>query len=263
MGRLLLVEDDATLLDILRQAFVLKGWDVDTAATADEALARFGQATPDVVLTDKNLPGGAIVAAQAGVELVRAIRRRDAAVGIVMMTAYGTLESARDTLNLGVDEYLEKPFGNLFDVVDRVGALAARVAERRRAATGARAGDALTIVIAANAERRPAIARVFERSGHRLVLVEKPDDIKPSALSERAAMVILDGGSYPEETTCLVAELKARVRSAGCVVISQHLTLGDVRRLIELEVRALVDEPIDSERCAEQLRTAVERVRRR
>jgi DNA-binding NarL/FixJ family response regulator len=95
------------------------------------------------------------------------------------------------------------------------------------------------------------------------VHVDKPDDIKPSAMSERAAVVILDGGSYPEEMTCLVAELKARARSAGCVVISQHLTLGDVRRLIELEVRALIDEPIESERCAEQLRYAVDRIRRR
>ena len=164
MGRLLLVEDEAILSDILRQAFVLKRWEVDTAATADEALARFAQTTPDVVLTDKNLPGGAIVAAQAGVELVRAIRKRDPAVGIVMMTAFGTLESARDTLNLGVDEYLEKPFGNLFDVVDRVGALAARVAERRRSAATPRAGDALTVVVAATAERRPFIARVFAQT---------------------------------------------------------------------------------------------------
>jgi DNA-binding NtrC family response regulator len=268
MARVLLVEDEATLLDILRQAFVIKRWEVDTATSADEALARFDQATPDVVLTDKNLPGGAIVAAQAGVELVRAIRKRDPAVGIVMMTAFGTLESARDTLNLGVDEYLEKPFANLFDVVDGIGALAARVAERRRAAatprTGdARTADALTVVVAASAERRPFIARVFATSGHRLVWVEKPDDIKPSAQSERAAVVILDGGSYPEETTCLVAELKTRARSSSCVVISQHLSLGDVRRLIELEVRALIDEPIDSERCAEQLRAAVERARRR
>lgn len=263
MGRLLLVEDDANLRDILRQAFVLKGWEVDTATTADEALARFDQATPDVVLTDKNLPGAAIVAAQAGVELVRAIRKRDPAVGIVMMTAFGTLESARDTLNLGVDEYLEKPFANLFDVVDRIGVLAARVAERRRPTATTRASDALTVVVAANAERRPFIARMFAKSGHRLVWVENPDDIKPSARSERAGLVILDGGSYPEETTCLVAELKTRARSSSCVVISQHLTLGDVRRLIELEVRALIDEPIDSERCAEQLRAAVERARRR
>src|SRR5438477_12163216 len=120
LRRLLLVEDDVTLLDVLRLAFTKRGWEVHVAKSADEALASFAQAAPDVVLTDKNLPGGAIVAAQAGVELVRAIRERDPAVAIVMMTAYGTAESARDTLNLGVDEYLEKPFGNLFDVVDRM-----------------------------------------------------------------------------------------------------------------------------------------------
>ena len=93
--------------------------------------------------------------------------------------------------------------------------------------------------------------------------MEKPDDIKPSATSERAALVILDGGSYPEETTCLVAELQDARPLVELRGDSQHLTLGDVRRLIELEVRALIDEPIDSDRCAEQLRAAVERARRR
>src|SRR5439155_15822257 len=94
----------------------------------------------------------------------------------------------------------------------------------------------------------------------RLRTVEKPEQIKPSAKSERAEVVILDGGSYPQEITCLVAELKTRARFATCVVLSQGLTLADLRRLIELEVRALIDQPIDSEAGAEQLRHALTRL---
>src|SRR5712691_3502880 len=121
--RLLIVEDDATLAEVLRQAFAQRAFEVTVCAGADSALAAFPQARPDVVLTDKNLPGGT-PALGSGVELVRELRKLDSAVGIIMMTAYGTLESARDTLNLGVDEYLEKPFDSIFEVVDHVRALA-------------------------------------------------------------------------------------------------------------------------------------------
>jgi DNA-binding response OmpR family regulator len=261
MARLLLVEDDVTILDVLRLAFSRRGWEVHVATTADEALAMFAQAAPDVVLTDKNLPGGSIIAAQAGVELVRAIRERDRAVGIVLMTAYGTAESARDTLNLGIDEYLEKPFGDLFALVERMGALADRVA-RRRAQPAPRKGEPLAVVIAAVAERAQRIAKVLAHSGAHLAFVDKTDDITSAAKGEHADVVILDGGSFPEEITCVVAGLKARARTAANIVLSQNLTLADMRRLIELEVRALIDEPLDGEACADQLRAILLRLAR-
>jgi two-component system response regulator (stage 0 sporulation protein F) len=260
MRHLLLVEDDATLLEVLRVAFKQHGWEVTVAQSLDEGLSRFSEASFDVVLTDKNLPGGAIVAAQAGVELVRQIRQRDREVGVVLMTAYGTAESARDTLNLGVDEYLEKPFHDLFDVLDRMGRLAERAAARRLSVAPAR--GALTVVIAASAERQRPIAEALGTS-HRLLMVENPEAIKPSAQSERADVVILDGASYPEEITCLVVGIKTRARTASCVVLSQDLPLSDVKRLIDLEVKALIDAPIDTERFAAELRSAVDRVRAR
>ncbi len=262
MPRILVVEDDTVLLDVLRQAFVQRGWEVVGAQSVAEALTVFGQQRPDVVLTDKNLPGGAITSAQAGVELVRQIRQRDAAVGIVMMTGYGTLESARDTLNLGIDDYLEKPFGSLADVTSRLHALADKAGARRRAAAADRRGAPLTIVVAANEARGPRIVRLMGDTRDRVLCVANPDDVKPSARSENADVVILDGGSYPEELTCLVVGIKTRVRTASCVVLSDHVALADVKRLIELEVRALVDAPLDGNHFAAELRAVLERLRR-
>jgi DNA-binding response OmpR family regulator len=257
MPRVLVVEDDTVLMDVLRQAFRTGGWEVDAVAGAADALATLAAApgTYDILLTDKNLPG------MTGVELIREVRRTDGAIGIVLMTGYGSVESARDTLNLGVDEYLEKPFENIFGVLDHLRALLDKVATRRASKAGPPSGP-LTILVAAAPQRRAYIARHLQGLRDRLVYVDNPDDIKPSARSERADLVILDGGSFPEEITCLVAELKARARFAGCLVLSEHLTLSDVKRLIELEVKALIDDPPESDRFGLQLSAAVERMRR-
>jgi two-component system response regulator RegA len=262
MPRLLLVEDDSMLLDVLRVAFTQRGWEVSCATSVAEAISAFSQQTPDVVLTDKNLPGGAITASQAGVELVRQLRQRDRAVGIVMMTGYGTMESARDTLNLGVDEYLEKPFASLAAVISRCAALAEKATQRRAALAGAPRGGPLTIVVAANPSRSPAVLQILDGTRDRVLHVSDPDEVKPSAKSENADVVILDSGSYPDEITSLVVAIKTRVRTAACVVLSQELALGDVKRLIELEVRALIDAPIGDARFPTELRSAVERLRR-
>jgi DNA-binding response OmpR family regulator len=256
MRRVLIVEDDATLLDVLRMAFTQSGWEVATAQSLAEAMTRFAEERPQVVITDKNLPGGAIAATQAGVELVRQIRAQDPDVGIALMTAYGTAESARDTLNLGVDEYLEKPFANVFAVVDRM----AELADRSR--TPQKKAAALTIIIAATAERQRAIAGALGGSGDRVLGVDNPEAIRPSAKHEHADVVILDGGSFPEEITCLAVTVKTRARDAACVVLSQDLPLGDIKRLIELEVKALVDPPLESPQFAAELRAALARLRR-
>jgi len=268
MFRLLLVEDDAILLDVLRQAFTRTGWEVEGVQTVADALAAFERTPPDVVLTDKNLPTAVksgITTAQAGVELVRTLRQRDSAVGIVMMTGYGTAESARDTLNLGIDEYVEKPFPSLSDVLARLDELANKARERRAALqtpTPSLLDRTLTILVAATGKRQSAILAVLGGHADRVLPIINPDEIKPSAKSEGADVVILDGSSFPEEVTCLVVQIKTRIRSAACVVLSQHLPLADIKRLIELEVRALIEAPVEDERFGDELRHVIKRVRR-
>jgi CheY-like chemotaxis protein len=265
MPRVLIVEDDGTLLEVLRAAFIHGGWQVATATSSDQALRVWVEWRPDVVLTDKNLPSGTsreakpIVHEQAGVALVREIRRHDHEVGIVLMTAYGTAESARDTLNLGIDQYLEKPFHDLFAVVERLKRLAERASSRAPAAPGGLPSGGLTIVIAAKGERQKRIRSVVS-GADRLLFIDDPEAIRPSAKSEHADVVILDGGSFPEEITVLVVAVKTRVRAASCVVLSEGLPLSDIQRLIDLNVKALVDLPLASDRFDAELRSVLERL---
>jgi DNA-binding NtrC family response regulator len=250
--RILIVDDEASLLDVLRAAFQSRGWQVDTALDAESALAKFSPAV-EIVLTDKNLPG------PSGVELVARLRNADQAVGIVMMTGYGSVESARDTLNLGVDEYLEKPFPKLFAVVDAMDELRKKVIERR--GKHPEPPSPMTILVAALGDRRERIKQLLN-GADRLLSVETPEELKPRAKSEKADLVILDGRSFPEDTTCLVAEIKTRARHADCVVLSEQLTLSDVMRLIQLETKALIEEPLDEPGFADKLSSCVARIRR-
>jgi DNA-binding NtrC family response regulator len=256
--RILIVDDHPPMLEVLRIAFTGRGWQVQTAALVEDAIACFRSAPFDVILTDKNLPD------RSGVDLIRYVRARDDAVGIVLITGYGTVDSARETLNLGVDEYLEKPFGNVFDVVANMERLRARAIERRRVRRLAPvAAEPFTAIVAtADPTRRATMARLLEHRVDRLVFVEQPDAFRSTARIEKPHLLILDGNSYPMEITCLVAEVTARVRCAACVVLSESLTLADVKRLIQLEVRALIDYPIDSIWFESELLATVERLRR-
>jgi DNA-binding response OmpR family regulator len=252
--RALVVDDEEALLDVMRTALGSRGWEVACATTAGDGLAQFRLDPPDVVLTDKNLPG------MSGVDLVRELRRVDQAVGIVMITGWGSAESARETLNLGIDDYIEKPFEDIFQVVDVMGDVCRR-ARARRAAQPLVAGP-LTVVLAASGERRELIERHLDASRDKVVFVTSPDEIKPQAKSEHADVVVIDGASFPEEITCLAAGIKARASFAACIVLSQGLGLTEVKRLIQLEVRALIDHPSSDSRFADELKGAVERVRR-
>ncbi len=102
--RLLLVEDDEVFLRPLHRTLELKGYEVFPVHSAEEALDTLKAEDVDLVLTDRRLPG------MDGVELVRHIKAEHPDLAVVVMTAYGTIESAVEAMRLGAEDYLVKPF---------------------------------------------------------------------------------------------------------------------------------------------------------
>jgi DNA-binding NtrC family response regulator len=102
--RLLLVEDDEVFLRPLHRTLELEGYEVVPVGSGEEALEALKGEEVDVVLTDRRLPG------LDGVELVRRIKADHPDVAAVVMTAYGTIESAVEAMRLGAEDYLVKPF---------------------------------------------------------------------------------------------------------------------------------------------------------
>ena len=102
--RILLVEDDDIFLRPLQRSLEVAGYDVLVAPSGEDAIDLLKHEDADVVLTDKRLPG------MDGVELVRRVKMEHPDLAVLMMTAYGTIDSAVESVRLGAADYLVKPF---------------------------------------------------------------------------------------------------------------------------------------------------------
>jgi DNA-binding NtrC family response regulator len=101
--RILIVEDDEIFLRPLQRTLEVAGYDVIVTPSGEEALDALKGDDADLVLTDKRLPG------MDGVDLVRRIRAEHPDLAVVVMTAYGTIESAVEAMRVGAADYLVKP----------------------------------------------------------------------------------------------------------------------------------------------------------
>ena len=102
--RLLLVDDDEVFLRPLHRTLEVAGYEVLPVQSGEEALETLKREDVDVVLTDRRLPG------VDGVTLVRQLKADHPDLAVVVMTAYGTIESAVEAMRLGAEDYLVKPF---------------------------------------------------------------------------------------------------------------------------------------------------------
>ncbi len=117
-NRILIVEDEEKLQRVLELQLRSADFEVDKAATAEAAFSFAERA--DLILTDLRLPG------MSGIELLSTIRRQNARTPIIVMTAFGSVETAVDAMKKGAADFLLKPFSldHLMTVIQK--ALAVR-----------------------------------------------------------------------------------------------------------------------------------------
>jgi CheY-like chemotaxis protein len=99
----LVVDDEVVVLTVLREILRRGGYRVTTAASAEEAIEMMQKRRFDLVLTDKNLPGA------SGLEVLRVARTLDPQPAVVMITGYSSYDSAVEALDIGAQDYIEKP----------------------------------------------------------------------------------------------------------------------------------------------------------
>ena len=100
---ILVVDDDRIILDSLGEFLRLEGLDVAPAESFKDALQILGRQPIDVVISDINMPGG------NGFELLHVIQKKSPGTVVIMMTGYGTIESAIEAIKMGAFDYLTKP----------------------------------------------------------------------------------------------------------------------------------------------------------
>ncbi|MEC7400253.1 MAG: response regulator, partial [Pseudomonadota bacterium] len=121
-AKLLLVEDDPALLELLEYRFSNEGYNVRATADGDEALILAAEDTPDLVILDWMIEG------TSGIEVCRRLRRdkSTAHVPIIMLTAREAEDDRIRGLDTGADDYLTKPFSPR-ELLARVGAVMRRI----------------------------------------------------------------------------------------------------------------------------------------
>ncbi len=117
--RLLLVEDEERLADLVNRGLTRAGFTVDATATAEDAEAALATSQYDAIVLDLGLPDG------DGMEILIGLRSRRNATPVLILTARDGVEDRVDGLNAGADDYLLKPFA-MTELVARVKALLRR-----------------------------------------------------------------------------------------------------------------------------------------
>src|SRR4051794_32748960 len=172
MPKLLVVDDEPSILHFFRRAFAGPDVALLTAASAAEGLAAVERERPDVVVLDIDLAG------ESGLDLFRRVHRVDPKIPVVFITGHGTADTAIEAMQLGAYEYLLKPLeldhlteliGRAFEI-SRLMRVPATIPEE----AGAAEGNSDTLI-----GRCPAMQEVYKAIGR-----VAPQDVTVLVLGE-------------------------------------------------------------------------------
>jgi len=117
--RILMLEDDPNLAALVGD-YLARHFRIDVVSDLKEALAFIERFRYEVVLLDRNIDG-----VDVGMTLIEKVKRRHGGTGVIIISAYDSIADKIAGLNLGADDYLDKPFDNA-ELLARVNALARR-----------------------------------------------------------------------------------------------------------------------------------------
>ena len=167
MPKILLVEDERSIVEGLKISLEAEGFQVGWAKDGNEALTAWARARPDLIVLDLMLPG------ISGTEVCRTIRSRSD-VPIIMLTARDTEVDRVVGLEIGADDYLTKPFSTR-ELIARIRAIL------RRAPLGS-AMSVDEVPVEASGVR-------VDRSRHEVLVDERPVDLPPKEFDLLAVLV--------------------------------------------------------------------------
>ena len=104
MARILIIDDDPNLGEVLAFALTEQGHEVECARSGETGMTTAETFRPEVLITDLKMPGGI-----GGMEVLQRSLAADPTCPVIILTAYGTIEDAVEAMRLGASDYLTKP----------------------------------------------------------------------------------------------------------------------------------------------------------
>jgi DNA-binding NtrC family response regulator len=156
MPNLLIVDDEKGYREVLSAVFGAEGYTVATAESGSAAVKHLDSHSVDVIVSDVRMPD------MDGIELLKNVRSIDADIGMILMTAFGTIDTAREAFKLGADDFVQKPFNNeeLKLIVRRSLERRALVNENRALKQAQRAGGNIKNLIGTSPKMRDLFAMI-------------------------------------------------------------------------------------------------------
>ena len=102
--KILIVDDEQGILDFFNKALSKEGYEILISLNGADAIGKAKEQKPDLVILDIKMPG------IDGIETLKRIKRLNKKMVIIMLTAYGTMDSAKEALKLGAHDFITKPF---------------------------------------------------------------------------------------------------------------------------------------------------------
>jgi len=124
-AKILIVDDEKAVRESLEEILRMEDYQVETAASGEEALEQVNDEEYDLVLLDLKMPG------IDGVEVMRQISRYAQNTKVIILTGHGTLESAIEALRLGAEDYMLKPYESAA-ILDSIGRALSKNAQKKR-----------------------------------------------------------------------------------------------------------------------------------
>ena len=175
MPRILVVDDEPHIVDVVRAYLAREGHEVEVAHDGDAALASAGATSPDLVILDVMLPR------RSGFDVLRDLRASGSRAAVIMLTARDDVIDRVAGLELGADDYVTKPFEPR-ELVARVGAVLRRIGRPNATEAGAPFFDL----------RIDTSAREITRDGMPLDLTRAEFDLFEALVADRGVVLTRD-----------------------------------------------------------------------
>jgi len=250
MARILVVDDDQVVCDLLSMALSPHGHEVLTATNGHDALALFQRHRPSVTLLDLSMPE------MDGMTVLRQIRALNPRAAVMVLTGRGTPELENQARELGVTDFLKK--GLSLDAV--VGAMERSLPMPHPASTASATGlpmpgapaesreGATLLVVDDEAMIRSMLTRFFTLRGYRVRAAQGGAEALAMVAQQQPDLVILDMYMPGMNGLEVLREMRARHYAGGVVALTASQDEKLLRQVLDLGSVDVIGKPVNLER---------------
>ena len=203
---ILVIEDKESMAQMLMQTLEAAGYKVETAMSAEDGIQKLNNAKIDLVLTDLKLPG------KSGMDVLTASKEKNSLTPVIVMTAFGTIETAVKAVKEGAYDFLTKPFDP-----DHLLLLIERALEKQRL-------QAENIVLKGELSDKIGLPNIIGKSPRFLEAIDKA---KKVAQGKTTVLLLGESGTGKELFARLIHYLSPRKNSPfvaiNCAAIPKDL----------------------------------------